>query len=697
MTNRFFDNLAAFLFSLSLVWASSVLADNIEEKPIRGSDSWDIQQCILAIYLRPTDQLISPEEPFFPVGLLRKSPAPNECVSIVADHLESLAEQTQDDRFRAHSSALKLMSSAVDSKYDDYAAEAFINLFELDEDGNDAATFHLWKIKDEGFNSYLEKLASMTTLSFISISTQDSNLEKNTALAHEVFLQSDAPLALPANAINAESDTAEYLNSVALCAKADVERQQLESSFCDEAERSLKSYFKVYFWTPGNFDAKHTIQTLIEFLEAASQHQLGHQIPIQSSPFYEIYVKGLYLFGQLALHLSLSSETHEGKWFIEEHIEDAKQITKAVLATDYRKVDPQLQQLYSSLSYQLNLENPTNLMFGSSKECDLEKASHLPPNQIPRDYQIKFINLDSYNIKLSSFAQETYQLRLTGSVESLHPEFISDTYRTCRGELFDDGKYQHPAGFLATPSSRNLIQDSRVSKSAKLPTLMESNLTTADSGLITWRFDLLSELENDFDLTYFPAEIPRSHLVLKFWTGDLKPFYTFSLSSDSQQSQSIRNASFKGIGSNASMELVDHNEWGTQLLLLKLNPQHIYYFAKVIFPALGFLLMGVFTLIRPMRDSEAHLQVATTAVLSAVAYQFVINDSLPPLNYLTLVDTFLLLMFVSLVFCVLFNLFPHFKIKRLGEEKPLMILRSLALICAIASVSVVLYGSMLAI
>ena len=697
MTKRFIENLAVFLFSLSLAWAPSVLANNIEEKTTQEVDSWDIQQCVLAIYLRPTDLFISPKEPLFPVGLLRKSPAPRECVSIVADYLESLAEQTQDDRFKAHSSALKLMSSAVDSKYDADAAKAFVNLFELDEDGNDAATFHLWKIKGEGFNSYLEKLTSMTTLSLTPISAQDSNLKKNTALAHEVFLQSDSPPPLPARPINTEPYTAEYLNSVALCAKAEFERQQVESSFCDEADRSLISYFKVYFWAPGNFDAKHTIQTLIEFLRPAAQRQLGYQTPIQSSPFYETYLKGLYLFGQLALNLSLSSETHEGKWFIEEHVKDAKQITKAVLATDYRKVDPQLQKLYSSLSYQLNLENPPNLMFGSSKECDLENATQLPLNRIPRDYQIKFINLDSYNIKLSSFAQETYQLRLTGSVESLHPEFISDTYRTCKRELFEDGKYQHPAGFLKTASSKNLIQDSRVSKSAELPTLMESNLTTADSGLIVWRFDLISELENDFDLTYFPAEIPQSNLVVKFWAGDLKPFYTFSLSSDSQQSPSIRNASFKGIGSNASMELMDHDEWGTQLMLLKLNPQHIYYFAKVIFPALGFLLMGVFTLIRPMRDSEAHLQVATTAVLSAVAYQFVINDSLPPLNYLTLVDTFLLLMFVSLVFCVLFNLFPHFKIKRLGEEKPLMILRSLALICAIASVSVVLYGSMLAI
>lgn len=697
MTKRFIENLAVFLLSLSLPWASSVLANNIEEKTTQGVDSWDLQQCVLAIYLRPTAQFISSKEPLFPVGLLRKSPAPTECVSIVVDYLESLAEQTQDDRFKAHSSALKLMSSAVDSKYDADAAKALVSLFELDEDGNDAATFHLWKIKGEGFNSYLEKLTSMTSLSWTPISAQDSNLKKNTALAHEVFLKSDSPPPLPARPINTEPYTAEYLNSVALCAKAEVERQQVESSFCDEADRSLISYFKVYFWAPGNFDAKHTIQTLIEFLRPAAQRQLGYQTLIQSSPFYETYLKGLYLFGQLALNLSLSSETHEGKWFIEEHVKDAKQITKAVLATDYRNVDPQLQKLYSSLSYQLNLENPPNLMFGSSKECNLENASQLPLNRIPRDYQIKFINLDSYNIKLSSFAQETYQLRLTGSVESLHPEFISDTYRTCRRELFEDGKYQTPAGFLKTASSKNLIQDSRVSKSAKLPTLMESNLTTADSGLIAWRFDLVSELENDFDLTYFPAEIPQSNLVVKFWAGDLKPFYTFSLSSDSHQRPSIRNASFKGIGSNASMELLDHHEWGAQLMLLELNPQHIYYFAKVIFPALGFLLMGVFTLIRPMRDSEAHLQVATTAVLSAVAYQFVINDSLPPLNYLTLVDTFLLLMFVSLVFCVLFNLFPHFKIKRLGEEKPLMVTRSLALICAIASVSVVLYGAMLAI
>ena len=154
----------------------------------------------------------------------------------------------------------------------------------------------------------------------------------------------------------------------------------------------------------------------------------------------------------------------------------------------------------------------------------------------------------------------------------------------------------------------------------------------------------------------------------------------------------MENDSPKGIGADANLQVARSGIWGNLNFDLTLKPQHIFYFAKVIFPAFAFMAMGLMTLIRPLKDSEANLQVATTAVLSAVAYQFVINESLPALNYLTLADTFLLTMFVSLVFCVAFNLVPHVVADEAYSNRLLLWTRWLAVSFALATAIVFFVG-----
>ena len=52
-------------------------------------------------------------------------------------------------------------------------------------------------------------------------------------------------------------------------------------------------------------------------------------------------------------------------------------------------------------------------------------------------------------------------------------------------------------------------------------------------------------------------------------------------------------------------------------------------------------------------NTEAQLQVATTVMVALVAYQFVINSTLPKLPYLTLIDMFLLTSVASSAFIIL--------------------------------------------
>ena len=70
--------------------------------------------------------------------------------------------------------------------------------------------------------------------------------------------------------------------------------------------------------------------------------------------------------------------------------------------------------------------------------------------------------------------------------------------------------------------------------------------------------------------------------------------------------------------------------------------QWIYFFFKIIAPLVLILLICWSVFWTPSRELESRLTVTITCFLALVAYTFVIDDDLPQLAYLTLMDYIIL-------------------------------------------------------
>lgn len=77
---------------------------------------------------------------------------------------------------------------------------------------------------------------------------------------------------------------------------------------------------------------------------------------------------------------------------------------------------------------------------------------------------------------------------------------------------------------------------------------------------------------------------------------------------------------------------------------LERKPQ--YYFFKVFFPILVILLLLYFSFHIPALQIESKLTLTVVCFLALVAYIFVIDDSIPKLEYMTYLDYFILISFV---------------------------------------------------
>lgn len=86
-----------------------------------------------------------------------------------------------------------------------------------------------------------------------------------------------------------------------------------------------------------------------------------------------------------------------------------------------------------------------------------------------------------------------------------------------------------------------------------------------------------------------------------------------------------------------------------------------YYLWKVLLPLtiIVFMSWSVFWL-RP--TDKVQINIATTAVLTSIAYLFILSRFLPPISYLTIMDSFVFISLV-LIFMAFFNCRDHNRVQ----------------------------------
>ena len=102
------------------------------------------------------------------------------------------------------------------------------------------------------------------------------------------------------------------------------------------------------------------------------------------------------------------------------------------------------------------------------------------------------------------------------------------------------------------------------------------------------------------------------------------------------------------------------------LINIEIERKHGYYIFKVIIPiALILIVCWSVVWINP-KELEAKLTITIVCLLSLIAYNFVIDEELPKLEYLTVMDWIVL---TSYVYATIPNFLSIYSFKRMKEKK----------------------------
>ena len=103
-------------------------------------------------------------------------------------------------------------------------------------------------------------------------------------------------------------------------------------------------------------------------------------------------------------------------------------------------------------------------------------------------------------------------------------------------------------------------------------------------------------------------------------------------------------------------------------LVFEIERDFQYYLFKVIFPIILILLVSWSVFWIHPRELESKLTITIVCLLSLIAYNFVIDEDLPKLSYLTILDYIVLL---SYVFATIPNFISIYSFEKHRARKPI--------------------------
>lgn len=270
-------------------------------------------------------------------------------------------------------------------------------------------------------------------------------------------------------------------------------------------------------------------------------------------------------------------------------------------------------------------------------------------------------------LELESAAAEQGKIRIYGHFHQLDPSFLDfenvSSEDRCKFDFVESGNLLFPTlvqeATAQSTTQREFTSEIYNPEAAGSVKLIESRFVGRPTGRLIWIFDAHQNTKLETDLRNFPFSISKTSIEFSF--AGRTPYHTFP----------VLMSDFKVLEHGDLVNEDDGNEFfvrdkdGTEDINIdaKLYVNLTYYFLRIIAPVLIFVSLGLFTLLKARENTEAQLQVATTVMVALVAYQFVINSTLPKLPYLTLIDMFLLASVASSAFIILFNLVPHLEKK----------------------------------
>lgn len=267
-------------------------------------------------------------------------------------------------------------------------------------------------------------------------------------------------------------------------------------------------------------------------------------------------------------------------------------------------------------------------------------------------------------LELESAAADQGKIRIFGQWKHFDPSFLNlqkaETDKLCQFNFVDFGKLTFPTNLQKVqpgfPLQREFTAEIYNPEATGIVTLTESEFVGTPRGEMIWGFDANQSIKLNTDLRSFPFSTKRT--AIEFGLVSKSQYISFPalmsgievIDAGVLLNEDDGNRFFAGEKDTSKADI---------RIEASLYINLTYYTLRIIAPVLIFVSLGLFTLLKARENTEAQLQVATTVMVALVAYQFVINATLPQLPYLTLIDMFLLASVASSAFIILFNLVPH--------------------------------------
>lgn len=189
------------------------------------------------------------------------------------------------------------------------------------------------------------------------------------------------------------------------------------------------------------------------------------------------------------------------------------------------------------------------------------------------------------------------------------------------------------------------------------------DLAVSADGTAEYRERFAARLSADFDLRAFPLD--RQVLEIRvdspIWPEDVLTFQPKEGSVRIAEGLELPEWHIEGVRSRSEAVREDgERELSSEVVLeLEVARRPGYYLGKVLLPLVLLVMVSWSAFWISGADLADRLGISLTAILTVVAYQFIITDDLPKVPYFTGADRLLLLSFLLLVLTVAQNVVSH--------------------------------------
>ena len=288
----------------------------------------------------------------------------------------------------------------------------------------------------------------------------------------------------------------------------------------------------------------------------------------------------------------------------------------------------------------------------------------------PQEYKIAWYGIDfsleaikEIDVINSSVTFSAYVGSDLSYYESAYPQIIDLAKKTIM-ELQEDGTY---AGALCLGLDYDYSKENRIPNPIEIigfENLIEENknlteeyvditpLKDGEKLLIKFSGNSAGtwEIKNDFNLSSFPfdKQIIKISIIGEDITESILEFNdtSYRLIDYSKNKISIPGWELKNINMNNSNLILRDVIFSKLVYELHIERQYFYYIFKIILPIMLILSICWSSVWLNRKEVESKLTITIVCLLSLIAYNFVIDNEIPKLNYLTIMDWIILLSYV---------------------------------------------------